>query len=159
MPNNSAIWLANYYAEKAKDEANGNSGKGWLLNTCLICYDSFYHKTCSGPGGCLPGGSQNSHGSRPIRATNDFIVPDHLKDAGRLKDLGDCKLWLPHPNNRYRQREALPDSVADEGGEAADGAAGGSGAWKAAVKAAHEYGERNAKGAAGGNGARSEYSY
>jgi len=77
-------------------------------------------------------------------------VPDHLKDAGRLKDAGDCKFWLPHPNNR-EQREASPDSVADEGGEDAERRA----KWKATVKAAHEYGERNAKEAAGGSGARS----
>ncbi len=90
---------------------------------------------------------------------NDFIVPDHLKDAGRLKDSGDCKIWLPHPNNRHRQPEASPGSMADEGGETAEGAAGGSGGWKAAVEAARGYGGGSAKGAGGGSGVRSGYNY
>jgi len=92
----------------------------------------------------------NPHGSDHIMVPKDFIVPDHLKDAGILKAGiskfdGDCKIWCPRC--RYQQLAGSPDLAADEGGEAAEGAAGGSGGGKAA------------KGADGGSGARSGHKY
>lgn len=149
MPHASTIF--DYHAKKAAEEpateASGNTGKGWLADKCVICYGSFFHQTCPGAGAYLPGGSRNPHGSDFTGVPKDFIVPGHLKDAGRLKDCGDTKIWLPDPNNRRWRPKASPDSVADEGGEAAEGAARGSG------------GGKPAKRSAGGSGARPAYSY